>query len=298
MPVQTGKTPGALRSNPYGKEIRMTDDEFEQVVRFIYEKTGIEFKSSKKYLLENRLSPRLVELGCTSYHDYLLLLKYDSNNEFQHFTSAITINETSFLRNMPQLRVFVDEVLPRVVKQAQDRAVRKVRLWSAGCSSGEEPYSLALLIAEKHPRLFNQKAVEIVATDIDEEILAKAREGVYSEFSLRNLSPIQKNNHFTREGRYFRITPKIKSIVRFTRLNLHDSARMRLMHDVDIIFFRNVMIYFGTEARKQILANMYDSLNPGGYLFLGHSESLHGLTKAFKLVNFGKIIVYQKQIRV
>ncbi len=297
MMFEPGKGADAMAGAPEQK-IPMRDDEFERLAEFIYARTGIEFKKSKKYLLENRLSPRLAELGCSSYHDYLLLLKYDtSGKEFQYFTSAITINETSFLRNMPQLQVFQNDVLPRLVEQAKDRAIRKIRLWSAGCSSGEEPYSLAMLISEKFPRLFNQKGFEIIATDIDEAILARARAGLYNEFSLRNLSPIQKENYFTREGRFYRIAPRIKSVVRFTCLNLNDSTRMRLMRDVDTIFFRNVMIYFGTEARKQIIANMYDSLNPGGFLFLGHSESLHGLSKAFKLVNFGKIIVYQKQMR-
>ena len=286
-------TSGALVSKDV---IPMSDQEFPLIAAFIYETTGIEFKSNKKYLLENRLSARLKDLGCKTYKDYILYIKYDqSNKEFHNLASAITINETSFIRNPPQLEAFQNIILPKVVDAAKNRAVSTIKIWSAGCSSGEEPYSLAILGVEKFPSFAASRQLQILATDIDDQIINKARAGNYGQLTLRNLTPRQLEGFFKRNGPNYTINQTIKSMVKFTNLNLNDSGRMRLLRDVDIIFFRNVMIYFGTEARKRIIAGMYDSLRPGGYLFLGHSESLHGISKAFKLTNLGKCMVYYKE---
>lgn len=266
------------------------------VAAFVYETTGIEFKSNKKYLLENRLTPRLRELACKNYKDYILYIKYDqTNKEFHRLTSAITINETSFIRNPIQLDSFQNIILPKVIESSKKRSVNTVKIWSAGCSSGEEPYSLALLSLEKFPMLATNRQLQILGTDIDEEILNKAKAGKYGQLTMRNLNPKQLGAYFKRMGPNYEVNANVKSLVKFSTLNLNDTARMRLLRDVDIIFFRNVMIYFGTEARKRIIANMYDSLRPGGYLFLGHSESLHGISKAFKLTNLGKSMVYYKE---
>ncbi|MCA9733277.1 MAG: protein-glutamate O-methyltransferase CheR [Deferribacteres bacterium] len=277
--------------------IPMPDLEFPAVAAFIAETTGIEFKLNKKYLLENRLSPRLKELGCKTYKDYILYLKYDqTKKEFHKLTTAITINETSFLRNPPQLEAFQNIVLPKIIQAAKSRIPNTIKIWSAGCSSGEEPYSLGLLSMEKYPGLSTTKQLQILATDIDDEIIAKASKGHYGQLTLRNLSPHQLNTFFKNNGTQYEINQNIRSLVKFSNLNLSDSARMRLLRDIDVIFFRNVMIYFGTETRKKIISNMYDSLRPGGYLFLGHSESLHGISKAFKLTNLGKSMVYYKEL--
>lgn len=277
--------------------VPMSDQEFPMVTAFIYEMTGIEFKSNKKYLLENRLSPRLRELGCKTYKDYILYIKYDqTKKEFHRMSSAITINETSFLRNPPQLEAFQNIVLPKIVETAKSRAISTIKIWSAGCSSGEEPYSLGLLGVEKFPAFANSKQLQILATDIDDEIISKAKAGQYGRLTLRNLTPRQLSSFFKLSGANYEINQNLKALVKFSNLNLNDAARMRLLRDIDVIFFRNVMIYFGAEARKRIIANMYDSLRPGAYLFLGHSESLHGISKAFKLTNLGKCMVYRKEI--
>ncbi|KAA3615449.1 MAG: protein-glutamate O-methyltransferase CheR [Calditrichaeota bacterium] len=277
--------------------VPMSDQEFPFVTAFIYETTGIEFKNNKKYLLENRLTPRLKELGCKTYKDYILYIKYDqSKKEFHKLSSAITINETSFLRNPPQLDAFQNIVLPKVVESVKSRTINTIKFWSAGCSSGEEPYSLGMLSTEKYPNFASTKQLQILGTDIDDDIISKAKAGQYGQLTLRNLSPRQLNAFFKRVGTNYEINQSLKSMVKFSNLNLNDSSRMRLLRDIDVIFFRNVMIYFGAEARKRIIANMYDSLRPGGYLFLGHSESLHGISKAFKLTNLGKCMVYHKEV--
>ncbi|KAA3656875.1 MAG: protein-glutamate O-methyltransferase CheR, partial [Calditrichaeota bacterium] len=168
--------------------------------------------------------------------------------------------------------------------------------WRAGCSSGGEPDSLGLLSIEKYPTFDKSKQLQILATDIDDEIISKARKGVYGQLTLRNLSPKQLNSFFKKSGSQFEINQNIRSMVKFSNLNLNDAARLKLLRDIDVIFFRNVMIYFGSETRKRIIAGMYDALRPGGYLFLGHSESLHGISKAFKLTNLGKSMVYHKEM--
>lgn len=276
--------------------IKMSPAEFEELTAYICEKTGVAFRENKKYLLESRLAPRLQELGCRSYSDYIQLLKNEQGQtEFLKLASSITINETSFMRNLPQLMVFKDQILPELAAQLQRGERHNVRIWSAGCSSGEEPYTLAMLACESQAFSPFLRKIEIFATDIDQEILEVARTGVYRQSSLRNTPANLRMKYFKQSAGGYIITQKIKSVVRFSNLNLVDYTRLKLLRNIDIIFFRNVMIYFDQNARKRIIAHMYDALREGGFLFLGHSESLHGISKAFRLVSYGNSMVYKKE---
>lgn len=277
-------------------EPEMTIDEFTQIRDLVHEKSGMFFDENKLYLVRNRLVRRLASLGINSFKDYFYHVKYDNSQvEFNHLMDALTNNETSFFRNEPQLLSFSDEVLPEIKKRKIDNGEpRNLRIWSAGCSTGEEPYTLAILIAEKFGSTEGWN-IEIMANDISEEALKRSRRGEYSGLTLRNVKPTLLARHFEKHGDAYRIKPDIKGLVKFAHLNLNDQIKMSINTNFDVIFCRNVMIYFSEEAKKKLVRSYYNALRPGGYLYVGHSETLHGISKAFKLVYLKNALVYSKE---
>lgn len=276
-----------------GKEL--TEEEFQLIRDFIYEKSGNFFRPNKAYYLKNRLLKRMVALNCKTFQDYYYRLKYDTTQrEFNNLMNILTVNETSFFRNPHHLKAFESEILPELVARKSRKNEKTLSLWSAGCSSGEEPYTLALIMLETmtFANLWN---IEIIANDISERVLYSARKGVYGKVTLRNTDRKYLDKYFTNSNGSYAIRSEIKRLVSFGYLNLTDFHRAKAIKNIDIIFCRNVLIYFGPEARKRIVDNFYDSLNPGGYLFIGHSESLHGVSKAFKLAYFNNAVVYKKE---
>jgi chemotaxis protein methyltransferase CheR len=261
---------------------------------FVHDKTGMYFAENKMYLVKNRLANRMAQLGIKNYKDYFYMVKYDTSNvEFNALINLLTTNETSFFRNMPQLQAFSDEVLPLVLKN-KTGANKTLRIWSAGCSTGEEPYTISMMIMEKiHD--FMKYNIEIVANDIAESVLQAARKGIYHELSLRTTPQYYADKYFTKKGNVFYLNDTPKKLVKFSQINLLDQAKMSLMKDVDIIFCRNVTIYFSEEAKKKVAKSFYTSLVKGGYYFIGHSESLHGISKSFKLVYMKNGLVYEKE---
>ncbi len=262
---------------------------------FIHEKSGIFFSENKKYLLENRLSKRMVTLGLKTHRDYFYQVKYDTSmKEFNMLMNLVTTNETSFFRNPPQLTCFQEEVLPLVLDKAKRSGRKRLRIWSAGCSTGEEPYTIAMILLEAMGDLSGWN-IEIIANDISEQVLHAARTGVYGELSLRTTPPEIVRKYFQQDGANFAVKDAVKRMVTFGHLNLTDQRRMALMTDMDFIFCRNVTIYFSDDVKRQIVRDFYNSLVPGGYLFIGHAESLHGISKAFKLLYFKNGLVYHKE---
>lgn len=282
-----------LTTNAESKE--MTREEFEMMRDFIHEKSGIFFAENKQYLLKNRLEKRMATLGIKTYRDYFYHIKYDNSlKEFNQLLNIVTTNETSFFRNEPQLKSFSDEVLPQFIKE-KTGSVKPLRIWSAGCSTGEEPYTLAMMVTERLGSLSGWN-VEIYANDISENVLQKARKGEYSGLTLRNVKPNVLERFFTREDNdVYRVKPEIKSLVRFSQINLNDPRQLARYSNVDVIYCRNVMIYFSDEVKRQIVRGFYNSLRPGGYFYIGHSETLHGISKAFKLVYLKNALVYRKE---
>jgi chemotaxis protein methyltransferase CheR len=227
--------------------------------------------------------------------DYFYHVKYDvSQKEFNRLMVLMTTNETSFYRNEPQLLCFADEVLPLIIQEKmQVRGQKYLRIWSAGCSTGEEPYTLAMIILEKL-KVTAGWNIEIIANDISEDVLQKARLGVYSGITLRNVDPEILIRYFNQTGDSYAVKPEVKALVKFSHINLNDPRKLSLMNNMDAVFCRNVMIYFSDEVKRQIVRGFYDSLIPGGYFYIGHSETLHGISKAFKLVYFKNALVYHK----
>jgi len=270
----------------------LPDDVFRQLREQIYKRTGMFFADSSKYLLQKRLSPRARELNFDSFQKYFYFLQYDprSEAEYDQIFDLITTNETYFFREPAQLAAFVEEIVPEILSR---KPVRKIRIWSAGCSSGEEPYSIAMLLDEN--RLFEKARFEIFASDLNQQVLAKARKGHYRESSFRATPPQVRDRYFTRDGDgSWRISDAIRNRVSFGRLNIYDEARVSLLGHLDVIFCRNVIIYFDDASKRIVVNTFYNRLIDGGYLLLGHSESLISLSTQFKLKHLKNDMVYQK----
>lgn len=278
-------------------DLELKKEEFDLFRDFLHEKSGMYFADNKMYLIKNRLAKRIQELGIKSYKDYFYRVKYDvTMKEFNYLMDLVTTNETSFFRNPPQLKSFSEEVLPQIIKEKlKTKGTKTLKIWSAGCSTGEEPYTLAIMALE-HLKSTIGWNIEIVASDISEQVLKAARQGLYNEMTLRSTSREIREKYFTPVGDKFQIKPEVKKLVRFGFLNLNDSRKLSMYSGMDFVFCRNVMIYFSEEVKKQIVRGFYNALSPGGYFYIGHSESLHGISKAFKLIYFKSALVYHKEL--
>lgn len=275
----------------------MSAQEFQGLRDFIYARTGIFFNESKQYFLENRLQRRLGDLKLRNYREYLDLVQGGSGREeLKQLFIEITTNETSFWRNPPQIEAFQRVVLPEAVKLARDRGAAKFRIWSAACSSGEEPYTLAMVCQEARETLLKGMGVEILATDISEKVLAQAREGIYGSYTLRNLTPAQLKQHFLPDGPdLFLVRPELKAMVQFRNFNLVDWPGYRSLGSFDVIFCRNVLIYFDETVKGKVLKGFHEQLHPRAYLLVGHSESIHSFNTGFELLHFSKAMGYRKR---
>ena len=275
----------------------MSLQDFLSIRDFIYGRTGIFFSESKQYFLENRLNRRLQEVNLGAYRDYLGLLQgAQGRDELKELFNEITTNETSFWRNPPQIEAFQRIVLPEAVALARARGGNRLRLWSAACSSGEEPFTLAMICQEAKDTLLRGMTVEIVATDISEKVLAQAREGSYGSYTLRNLTPAQVNQHFTQQGPdTFQVKPELKQLVDFRNFNLVDYGNYRTLGSFDVIFCRNVLIYFDDAVKAKVIKGFHEALQPKAFLLVGHSESIHSFNVGFDLMHFSKAMGYRKR---
>ena len=272
--------------------IQLTDAMFRVLRDFIYEISGIFFAEDGKTILESRLQQNLKRRQLTNFGDYYYFLKYDrkKDEEITLLIDTITIHETYFFREKKQLDTFMDEVMPELADRG--RKTGRIRIWSAGCATGEEPYTLAMLFLE-HPE-FRDINVEIYATDISRAALASARRGVYREPSFRSIDPYFQKNYFVKEEAEFRIIDKVKQPIVFLHLNLYEKERWGLLPEMDAIFCRNVIIYFDAASKRRAIDAFFQKLQAGGFLLLGHSESLLALSTDFVLRHFQNDLLYQK----
>ena len=275
----------------------MSLQDFLAIRDFIYARTGIFFNESKQYFLENRLQRRLQELTMSSYRDYLGHLQgAQGKEELKQLFNEITTNETSFWRNPPQIEAFQKIVLPDAVALARARMANRVRIWSAACSSGEEPYTLAMICQEAKDTLLKGLTVEIQATDISEKVLAQAREGVYGSYTLRNLTPAQVKQHFLPlGGDTYQVKPELKQMITFKNFNLVDYPAYKTLGTLDVIFCRNVLIYFDEAVKSKVIKGFHEVLHPKAFLLVGHSESIHSFNVGFELMHFSKAMGYRKR---
>lgn len=285
------------KSITLGKELKIADEEFVLLRDFVYDKSGIYIADNRKYLLENRLANRIKHLNLKNFGEYYHYLQYDPRRqqELNKLFEAVTTNETSFYRNPPQLKVFQDKVLPEVLDAIKAKGSRTLRIWSAGCSTGEEPYTIGIILHEVLRGEVGQWNIRIAANDLSEAVLLSARRGVYTDYSLRTTPKDIVQRYFTAEDGKYRIVPEIKQLVTFGQINLSDKAQCKRLERSHIVFCRNVIIYFDDEVKKRVIGAFYDNLVSGGYLLIGHSESLHNITRAFKPVHHPGAIVYRKE---
>ncbi len=272
-------------------------NEFEVFRKYIYDSCGIYFQDNKKYLLESRLLKRMSFLGLKTFEDYLHYLKFGTNrlNEQKYLYEAITINETFFFRNQPQMDALTGTILPELIELKKKKGKRKIRIWSAASSTGEEAYSIAMLITDMIKPRNPQFDFEIVGTDINQAVIDTARSGYYKEYSIRNTPQYYLKKFFTRDASGYQLSPNVMQMVKFKELNLYDEIAMRAMIDFDVIFCANVLIYFDMSSKIKVVSNLYKSLNNGGYLFIGYAETLHMISKAFKVISLPKTIGYKKE---
>jgi chemotaxis protein methyltransferase CheR len=275
--------------------IPLSEDVFRLMRDMIRDYCGLYFDDSSRYLLEKRLARRVKSHHFDDFRDYYRFIRYDRNSEEElcAIVDVLTVNETYFFREQNQLRAFSEEILDELRESNRDR--RSVRIWSAGCSTGEEPYTIAMLMQERSE--FSGWDVEIHGSDINQRVLQTARRGVYRRNSFRTTEPYYLKKYFAEEDGAYRITDRIRKYVNFSYLNLLDPFKIKFMGKMDVIFCRNVLIYFDSASRKRVIEHFFDRLVEGGYLLLGHAESLINISTAFTLKHFKHDMVYQKPHR-
>jgi len=273
--------------------IPLSDDVFRLLRDLIKDYCGVYFDDSSKYLLERRLTRRARLHHLDNFRDYYRYLLYDKNRdeELTAIMDVLTVNETYFFREESQLKAFSEEIL-RELKELKAHS-KRLRIWSAGCSTGEEPYTIAMLILEKGP-FFDGWDIEILGSDINQRVLQTARKGLYRKNSFRAIDDYYIRKYFTEENSLYRINDNVRKLVNFSYLNLYDPFKVKFVGTMDVIFCRNVLIYFHMDARKRVIENFYQRLSEGGFLLLGHAESLMNISTAFVLRHLKNDMVYQK----
>ncbi len=274
-------------------DINFSTDDFLKFREFFYRKTGIQFEDSKRYFVDKRIIERIEATGTETFRTYFTLLRFQaSGEELQTLTNLMTVNETYFFREEYQFRCLVESLLPEIVERKQPG--QTIRIWSIPSSTGEEPYSIALYLTERCP-LIDQWDMELISSDIDTDVLTRARQGKYSQRSVQHLPADLLKRHFrkTPDGD-FQISDDFREAVEFTRVNLAEPSDTRAYRGFDVIFCRNLLIYFDDLSRRKAAEVFFDALNPGGFVCLGHSESMSRITSLFNVRKFPQAIVYQK----
>ena len=277
-------------SSVYEREFEFNKKDFEHIRDLVGARTGIVLSDHKITMVYGRLSRRLRQLRITSFRDYLKLLEDESGQELVEFTNALTTNLTSFFREPHHFEYLKNEAIPALIKR---RSSQRLRLWSAGCSTGEEPYTIGITVQEAMEHYIRNWDVRILATDLDTNVVAKGRSGIYEQERVNGIEDARLRKWF-RKGRdahtgKVSVSEKIRDLITFKQLNLLHEWPMQ--GPFDIIFCRNVVIYFGKETQQELFNRYADLLADDGYLFIGHSENLHKITDRFQLI--GKTI-YRK----
>ena len=265
---------------PRAREFDFGDEDFAALRKLVKDLTGINLSDQKRELVYGRLARRLRALHLRTFAEYRELLASDGGHEISEFCNAITTNLTSFFRESHHFEHLREHVLQPLA--ANRSGSRRVRIWSAGCSTGEEPYSIAMTVLEALPELRTWD-VKILATDLDSDVLAKAQRGMYAADRMRNMNPQRLERFFVegrgRDGPNYQATQELQSLITFKQLNLMHSLPMK--GPLDVIFCRNVVIYFDKDTQRELFARVAHLQRPGDLLFLGHSESLFKVSESY-----------------
>jgi len=273
----------------------ISTEHLQKLIPQIYQKLGLHFDEKKIYFLRTRVAKRMAELRMDNAKDYVFMLSYadPQGTEMQALANLITTNETYMFREYDQLQAFANHCLPEVLTTKLARGDRTLRIWCAGCSSGEEAYTLAMIVQEVFPQAQSWDC-SIVATDIDENMLKRVVTARYGARSVADVPDEYLKKYLVPSGDEWAVRQRTAALVKTEHLNLNDRMAMRKMRGFDFIFCRNVLIYFDDLSRKAVVEHFYNALNPGGYVFLGHSESIGRVTTVFRLKRFEKHLVYVK----
>ena len=273
----------------------ITDADFQKFAEFFYRKTGIHFEDNKRYFVDKRLVDRIKATGSASFREYFIALRFEADGkEIQELVNAMTINETYFFRESYQFDCLVNHMLDEVA--ARKKPGERIRIWSIPSSTGEEPYSIAIYLLERWAAL-SRYEVEILSSDIDSNVLAAAQRGVYSERSVAQLPKPYLQKYFRPVGDgQWRISHELVESVEFSLVNLTDANDTRRFRDIDVIFCRNLLIYFDDLSRRVAAEAMYDAMSPGGFICLGHSESMSRISSLFTVRRFPDAMVHQKPL--
>ncbi|MBI2895262.1 MAG: protein-glutamate O-methyltransferase CheR [Deltaproteobacteria bacterium] len=276
-------------------EPRLEIEEFRLIRDIVNRSSGICFGDDSQYLVERRLRDRVAALGLGSFAEYHQYLRYHpgARAELEEAIEALTLNETYFFREDYQLRAFKSEILPELFERAGGRA-SGLCVWSAGCSTGEEVYTIAMLILESG--LFEGWDVKVFGNDINRRVLQHARRGIYGKGAFRVTPDSYRRSFFVERPDGMHVADRVRGMCHFGHLNLVEDDRIALIGRVDVVFCRNVLIYFDNEARRKVIDRFYERLLPGGYLLLGHSESLIHLSTSFEIVHLENDLVYRRPL--
>jgi chemotaxis protein methyltransferase CheR len=282
---------------PVSKFRAPMDPVYRQIRDLIYKASGIFQLEEKLYLLADGCGRRMKELQIQNGHEYWKYLNSNINRdvEMRRLLNEITIGETSLFRSQPQLDALRKVILPEIIAAKNTQANKRLRIWSAGCSTGEEPYTLAMSLLEEGERSLKGWTIEIVATDLNDRSVETAKTGIYGDYALRNTTEYFRRKYFVpANDKKLQAGPAIKKLITFSRLNLQEESKVLFMKGMDLIFCCNVLIYFDIASKCKVIQNFYKNLNYGGYFFLGTSESLMNLNTEFHLVHFPGTIGYWK----
>jgi chemotaxis protein methyltransferase CheR len=277
-------------------EPAMKDREFRWFADLLRSHCGISFGVETRFLLERRVARRMRELSIPNLSAYQYELRNESrrDGELAALIDELTTNETYFFRERSQLRALVGEILPEALVARRERVGGPVSVWSAGCASGEEPYSIVILAREAG--FDPDRDLRVYATDISRRMMKRARAGAYREASFRETEPALRAKYFEEKDGTWIVSDAVKKSVDFIHLNLIDRTRIALLGAMDVILCRNVMIYFAAETKREVIATFEQKLRPGGHLLLGHSESLINVTSGLELRHLKSDLVYRKPI--
>jgi chemotaxis protein methyltransferase CheR len=273
------------------------DPVYRQIRDLVYKVSGIYKAEEKLYLLADGCGRRMKQVKARTPRDYWdhLTANPSRDGELRQLLNEITIGETCLFRSQPQLDALRKVILPEVVVEKTKQITKRLRIWSAGCSTGEESYTLAMNMLEESEHLLKGWTVEIVATDLNDRSVETAKAGIYGDYALRSTTDYFKRKYFSAvDEKKLQVRPEVKKLITFSRLNLQDDSKMVFMKGMDLIFCCNVLIYFDGASKSKVINHFFSNLNFGGYFFLGTSESLMKLNDQFHLVHFPGTIGYWK----
>lgn len=286
--------PTGVESNSPSPEFPISDVEFIKFRDFFYAKTGMQFAETKRYFVDKRVAERARATGSETFRDYFSTLRYETSGiELQQLINLLTVNETYFFRENYQIDALVGSALPEIA--VRKRPGETIRLWSLPCSTGEEPYSIAIAVLDKWAAS-DRYQIEILASDVDTRVLDDARTGIYGERSVQNVDTGTRARYFRRVDKDYQIIPELRGSIDFFQLNMSQKKEMARHRQIDAMFCRNLLIYFDDVSRREAVESIFDCLVPGGFVFLGHSESMSRMSSLFIPRRFGDCTVYQRPL--